>query len=63
MDDVPVSFGVSALADWPDAQLERVWRLSARAVRASFDMPADQLARLEAQAGATGAELMRRGRL
>lgn len=63
MNDVPLSVAVGSLTDWPDAQLERVWRLSARAVRASLQMPADQLARLEAQAAATGAELLRRGRL
>lgn len=63
MDELSVSLGVRALADWPDDQLRRVWRLSSGAVRASADAPADRVGRLEAQAAATGAELVRRGLL
>ena len=61
MDEIHVSMPARPLADWPSDQLERVWRLSSGAVRAMSSDDPSRLRRLEAQAAAVGAELLRRG--
>ena len=63
MEQIRASMPARPLNDWPSEQLERVWRLSSGAVRATGPDDPQRLRRLEAQAAAIGEELVRRGRL
>ena len=58
-----MAMSVRALSEWPAEQVEQVWRLSSGALRQGSGLGDEQVARLEAQAGALGEELVRRGRL
>jgi hypothetical protein len=63
MNEITTPLSVRALSEWPAEQVERVWRLSSGALRRGSGLDGAQVARLEAQAGALGEELVRRGRL
>jgi len=63
MHEITTPMSVRALSEWPAEQVERVWRLSSGALRRGSGLDGEQVTRLEAQAGAFGEELVRRGRL
>jgi len=63
MHEITTPLSVRALSAWPAEQVERVWRLSSGALRQGSGLDDEQVARLEAQAGALGEELVRRGRV
>lgn len=67
MSDFQLSITPMPLAEWPEEQLQRIWRLTTGAIRtlalAGENDAEARIAQLEPQAAALGSEMMRRGLL